>query len=75
MKIRVELIAMERDGEISMEVNDGATADSLLDVLGLRNVETYMTMINGQPITPGARVTHRLADGDSVKFFPPLEGG
>ena len=40
MKVMVELIAMGRDGEVAIEVNDEATADSLLDVLGLRNGET-----------------------------------
>jgi sulfur carrier protein ThiS len=71
----VELIAMGRDGEVAMEVDDDATAESLIDVLGLRNVETYMSMINGQQIAPGDRVARRLVEGDRVKFFPPLEGG
>ncbi|MFP6744862.1 MAG: MoaD/ThiS family protein [Alphaproteobacteria bacterium] len=75
MKIMIELIAMGRDGETAMEVHAGATADSLLDDLGLGLGETLMTMINGQPVTPGERAAHRLAEGDSVKFFPPLEGG
>jgi sulfur carrier protein ThiS len=71
----VELIAMGRDGAVAMEVDDDATADSLIDVLGLRNVETYMSMINGQQIVPGDRAARRLIEGDSIKFFPPLEGG
>jgi sulfur carrier protein ThiS len=75
MKVVVELIAMGRDGEVTMEVDDEATAESLIDVLGLRNVETYMSMINGQQIAPGDRAGRRLTEGDSIKFFPPLEGG
>ena len=75
MKIMVELIALGRDGEVAMEVDDEATADSLIDILGLRNVETYMSMINGQQIAPGDRAARRLVEGDSIKFFPPLEGG
>ena len=57
------------------DLGAGATADSLLDALGLRNVETYMTMINDRPVTPGERAADRLAEGDNVKVFPPLEGG
>ncbi|MFP6741086.1 MAG: MoaD/ThiS family protein [Alphaproteobacteria bacterium] len=75
MKVMVELIAMGRDGEVAIEVNDEATADSLLDVLGLRNVETYMSMINDQQVAPGDRAARRLVEGDRIKFFPPLEGG
>ena len=75
MKITIELIAMGRDGETAMEVDAGATADSLLDDLGLGHGETLMSMINGQPIAPGERAARRLTEGDSVKFFPPLEGG
>ena len=60
---------------LRVDLGAGATADSLLGGLGLRNVETYMTLINDQPVTSGERAAHRLAEGDNVKFFPPLEGG
>ena len=78
MKVGVELIAIARRHgrrSLSLELDDGATPDDLLEVLDLPADEPYMTLVNGVPVSPGRRAATRLADGDKVIVFPPLKGG
>jgi molybdopterin synthase catalytic subunit len=82
MLIEVKLFAGLREaagaGEVEVEVEDGATADGLLDELrqlpGLGEVLTRMRVrvaVNRQYVD-GAQV---LSEGDEVALVPPISGG
>ena len=58
MKVGVELIAIARRHgrrSLSLELDDGATPDDLLEVLDLPADEPYMTLVNGLSVAPGRR--------------------
>ncbi len=83
MKVRVTLIAVVFPGRASTATNrqtvvdlaDGATPNEALAALGLPTTDSYLTLVNGAPVPPGARARHRMEEDDSLVIFPPLEGG
>ena len=83
MKVRVTLIAVVFPGCASTATNsqtvvdlpDGATPNVALAALGLPTTESYLTLVNDAPVPPDARDRYRMAEGDSLVIFPPLEGG
>lgn len=70
-----ELRGIGRDGigEIPAK-EDGSLADSMR-MIGLDPDEPYMTLVNGEPVSPENRAEKTLNDGDQVVVFPPIEGG
>ncbi|MEJ5349257.1 MAG: MoaD/ThiS family protein [Desulfosoma sp.] len=77
MKIRVESFATYRDytrnlpEDKSLEVPEGATVAQVLAMLGVPEEAPKILLVNGRARFPETV----LAAGDSLVFFPPLEGG
>jgi sulfur carrier protein ThiS len=55
----------------ALEVPGGMTVAQVLDLLGVPSEPSKLIFVNGRPQSPG----HVLGPGDSLVFFPPLEGG
>lgn len=83
MKVRVTLIAVvlpgrdsaATDNQTVVDLPDGATPNEALAALGLPATDSYLTLVNGAPVPPGARDRYRMEEDDSLVIFPPLEGG
>jgi sulfur carrier protein ThiS len=83
MKVNVKLLALPAgavpglDGgrEGTVEAADGATVGELVARLGLGKPESYLTLVNGDPVAAGQRRRRRLADNDTLTVFPPIKGG
>jgi len=66
-------LKLDRDGSVSVSVEDGATVADVLLQLGL--AETLVTMVDSRPVPRLDRADHPLVDGDEITIFPPLKGG
>ena len=83
MKIRVKLISLpgppppgfDEDGNGTLEAVQGSTLGDLLERLKLPGNETYVTLINGEPVSRDRRSERTVRDGDTLTIFPPIEGG
>ena len=77
MKIEVELIAFIQkyapDGKpvFDMELEDGATAATVVNRLNIPSSEPRLTLINGSH----AKDDTQLHDGDTLVLLTPVEGG
>jgi sulfur carrier protein ThiS len=77
MKIHVESFATYRDytrnlpADKSMEVPEGTRVAEVLARLGVPADAPKILLVNGRARTPDTV----LREGDSLVFFPPLEGG
>lgn len=54
-----------------LEIDEGATAGSVLESLGVGRGNAHLVMVNGEQKDWDAP----LADGDSMTVFPPVSGG
>lgn len=77
MKIRVESFATYRDytrslpEDKSMDVPEGTSVSQVLALLGVPEDAPKILLVNGRACSPETV----LKEGDSLVFFPPLEGG
>lgn len=77
MKIRVESFATYREYTRTLpedklvDVPEGATVGEVLRLLGVPEDAPKILLVNGRARSPESR----LAAGDHLVFFPPLEGG
>jgi molybdopterin converting factor small subunit len=80
MQITVKLMASLRTklppgapgGKARLDLDPGATIDSVLDRLGIPGGHVHLVMVNGEMETDRARL---LNDGDELTIFPPVAGG
>lgn len=70
-----DLRGIGRDGIGEIPVKDGGSLADAMRMVGLDPDEHYMTLINGDPVSPENRAGRALKDGDQVVVFPPIEGG
>lgn len=65
-----------QEGKAVLSINDGATFEDLLKVLGIPLEEPRIVVFNGvsQGTLPEIN-TRVLNDGDIIALFPPLGGG
>ena len=84
MKVEVRLYANLRErlpdaprGRATLELDEGASLQDLLDRLGIPPAQAQMVLVNGVQAVraPAARAARALAAGDEVAIFPPLAGG
>jgi molybdopterin converting factor small subunit len=87
MKIHVRLFANLREkipgdtrvhrGRTQIELEAGASLQSLLDHFEITRRMSQMVLINGQQVSRDSaqRAALALKDGDIVSVFPPLAGG
>ncbi len=74
MEIKVKLFATLRENrgkEVSLELEEGATAEDALKKLEIPKKDVAILMINGRDDDPGKE----LKDGDLLSIFPPVGGG
>ncbi|MFN3345347.1 MAG: MoaD/ThiS family protein [Chloroherpetonaceae bacterium] len=80
MTVKVQLFAIGREivgcSELTLTLGDGATAQTVLDVLKERypkfqTVKTLMVAIG----TDYADLQTELRDGDELAIIPPVSGG
>lgn len=76
MKITVKTYASLREytdgeGTVSMELDEGAHVEDVLQKLGVPRDEVKILMLNGRRVNPGAQIS----DGDRLAVFPPIAGG
>jgi molybdopterin converting factor small subunit len=83
MKIRLRLFASLKpfapagasEGEIDLDVPEGATAQSVIDQLSLPPRITALVMIDGRHQTPEQVKQRPLTDGEVLAIAPPIAGG
>ncbi len=82
MRVNVRLLSIDPPAffggaeRAAVEVAAEATVDDLVRNLGLAgSPEAVMTILNDRALPASERAARRLAEGDSLVFFPPIEGG
>lgn len=74
IEIEVHLFAnlrVNRFGTAPVQINNPATVNTILDVLGIQQAEIGAVFINGQDGT----FEQSLADGDRLTLLPFIGGG
>jgi len=72
--IKIRLFATLREGrskELSLEMKEGATTQSVIDKLGIAEQDVAILLINGRD----GRLETKLNDSDVISIFPPVGGG
>ncbi|MCE2509980.1 MAG: MoaD/ThiS family protein [Alphaproteobacteria bacterium] len=64
-----------KDNAAEIEVEDGASVQSVVERQGVPTNMIHMTLVNGAYVTPGDFASHTLKDGDTLAMWPPLAGG
>ena len=64
-----------RDGIGEIPVKDSGTLADAMQRIGMDPKLGFMTLVNGDPVSPENRAEKQLSDGDQVVVFPPIEGG
>ena len=78
MRIRIKLMGALRSqlpntqGSIEIDLESGATVNSMLEKLQLPAGRVHLVMVNGEMEHNRGRP---LADGDDLTLFPPVAGG
>jgi molybdopterin converting factor small subunit len=78
MQIRIKLMGALRNqlpntqGSIEVDLESGATVNSMLEKLQLPAGRVHLVMVNGEMEHNRSRP---LADGDELTLFPPVAGG
>lgn len=75
MQIRVKLYGAYRqqlgEREMEIELGDGATVRSVIEVLGIADTVDLWVLVNDVP----AERDRHLSGGDTVCLFQPIAGG
>ncbi|HJO75820.1 MAG TPA: MoaD/ThiS family protein [Rhodospirillales bacterium] len=61
--------------EADMEAADGATISDIIGSLNLPIEFCHLVLVNGYFISPSARGSHVLTEGDDLAIWPPVAGG
>lgn len=83
MNIQFKLFAMLKDylpegakgNQVTLAVDEGTTAQDLIERYKLPPQLTHLVLVNGHYIEPDKRTTTRLNDGDALAIWPPIAGG
>ena len=77
MKVRISMYATlrryapEGGGNFELDLASGSTLKNLIERLKIPQTVERVILINGRLVNE----TTRLADGDEITIFPPIEGG
>ncbi|MGB1547671.1 MAG: MoaD/ThiS family protein [Alphaproteobacteria bacterium] len=63
------------DNTAEIEIEDGASVQTVVERQGVPANMIHMTMVNGAYIAPSDLGGHELKDGDTLAMWPPLAGG
>jgi len=83
MKVKVKLFALldqylpagARNNEIDLEVDEGATATSLIERLRVPPDMCHLVLVNGDYLQPNERGSRPLKTNDVLAIWPPIAGG
>lgn len=84
MKITLKLFASlgdylppnDRIGNVTqLDVTPSASILQIIEPFGLPMKLVHLVLVNGVYITPEARGTTTLKDGDALAIWPPIAGG
>ena len=78
MKIEVKLVGRlreYRDSKEPLEVPDGTSVESVVQLLTIPSDEAGMVAVNDNAIPRKDRATTILNDGDSITMIAPVHGG
>jgi sulfur carrier protein ThiS len=80
MKIHLHFVALRlsnlpAEGKDELELEEGASLTDALEVLGIGDNKTYMTLVNESSIPGTERATTVLTNGDTLTLFSPIKGG
>ncbi|MBT4933730.1 MAG: MoaD/ThiS family protein [Rhodospirillaceae bacterium] len=80
MKIHLHFIALRMpelptEGKDELELKEGASLSDALDMLGVSDINSYMTLVNETSIPATERATTVLVEGDTLTLFSPIKGG
>lgn len=70
-----ELRGLGRNGIGDIPLKDQGSLGDAMRMIGLKPEIPYMTLVNGEPVSPEDRDEHGLKNGDQIVVFPPIEGG
>ncbi len=66
---------LNREGLGDIPLKDGGSLADAMTMIGMKPELGFMTLVNGDPVSPENRSEKTLNDGDQVVVFPPIEGG
>ena len=66
---------LNREGLGDIPLKDGGSLTDAMNMIGMKPELGFMTLVNGDPVSPENRGEKTLNDGDQVVVFPPIEGG
>lgn len=66
---------LNREGLGDIPLKDGGSLADAMTMIGMKPELGFMTLVNGDPVSPENRTEKTLNDGDQVVVFPPIEGG
>jgi len=69
------LPAGSRSNEAVLAYDIAPTVGEVIEALNLPPKLVHLVLINGAFVTPEARATQRLAEGDALAIWPPIAGG
>lgn len=83
MKVKVKLFALldqylppgAEDNQAEVEVDDGATAQTVIAKLNLPPDMCHLVLVNGNYLQPDERTTRPLTSTDVLAIWPPIAGG
>ena len=58
-----------------MEIADNASAQDVVNRLGIAMKMVHLTLVNGVYVAPGNLAAQPLKEGDTLAMWPPLAGG
>jgi sulfur carrier protein ThiS len=67
--------ACRKSREMPIEIDAGATIDSIIAPLGMPAPLVKLVLLNGVFVPPDERAATRFADGDVLAIWPPVAGG
>ena len=69
------LLAGAKNGEILVDLDAGATPQTLIERFALPREQVHLILVNGFYGAPDAAGERALEEGDEVAMWPPVAGG
>jgi sulfur carrier protein ThiS len=67
--------AYRKRREMTLEIDAGATIESIIAPLGMPPALVKLVLLNGVFVPPQERAVTRFTDGDVPAIWPPIAGG
>jgi sulfur carrier protein ThiS len=71
-----DYLPADRQGNrIELDIDEGTTIAEVITRYRLPERSAHLVLVNGVFVSPSARATRPLADGDELAIWPPIAGG